>query len=127
MIAEPSELNGGRPAGWSHMKSPLYRPALSSCASPSQSVSSSRDFNAWTLLLLSLWVFIFCGCEKKKTAPPPPEVRVITVAPTNVPVFQEWIGTLDGFVNAQIRAQVTGYLLTQNYVEGAQVKKGDLL
>ena len=67
------------------------------------------------------------GCQKKSTAPPPPEVRVITLAPTNVPIFEEWIGTLDGFVNAQIHAQVTGYLLTQNYAEGSEVKKGDLL
>ena len=49
------------------------------------------------------------------------------MSPTNVPIFEEWIGTLDGYVNAQIHAQVTGYLLTQNYPEGSQVKKGDLL
>jgi membrane fusion protein (multidrug efflux system) len=67
------------------------------------------------------------GCKKKSAPPPPPEVQVITVTATNVPIFQEWIGTLDGFVNAQIRAQVTGYLRTQNYAEGSEVKKGDLL
>ena len=67
------------------------------------------------------------GCKKKSAPPPPPEVQVITLAPTNVPIFEEWIGTLDGFVNAQIHAQVTGYLLTQNYAEGSEVKKGDLL
>jgi RND family efflux transporter MFP subunit len=127
MIPEPSESNCGGPASWPYLKGPLCRAAFSCCANQSQGVSSCGDFNAWTLLLLSLWVFIFCGCEQKKAAPQVPEVRVITVTPTNVPVFQEWIGTLDGFVNAQIRAQVTGYLLTQNYIEGAQVKKGDLL
>jgi RND family efflux transporter MFP subunit len=67
------------------------------------------------------------GCKKKITPPPPPEVQVITITATNVPIFEEWIGTLDGYVNAQIRAQVTGYLLTQNYAEGSEVKKGDLL
>jgi membrane fusion protein (multidrug efflux system) len=67
------------------------------------------------------------GCKKKSAPPPPPEVQAITLAPTNVPIFEEWIGTLDGFVNAQIHAQVTGYLLTQNYAEGSEVKKGDLL
>jgi membrane fusion protein (multidrug efflux system) len=67
------------------------------------------------------------GCKKQSALPPPPEVQVITLAPTNVPIFEEWIGTLDGFVNAQIHAQVTGYLLTQNYAEGSEVKKGDLL
>jgi membrane fusion protein (multidrug efflux system) len=52
---------------------------------------------------------------------------VITVAPTNVPIFEDWIGSLDGMVNAQIRAQVTGYLLSLNYKEGGEVKQGDLL
>ena len=79
------------------------------------------------MCLVSLWVLLFCGCEKKAATPQPPEVWVITVTPTNVPVFEEWIGTLDGFINAQIRAQVTGYLMTQNYAEGSHVKKGDLL
>lgn len=67
------------------------------------------------------------GCKKKAAPAPPPEVQVITLTPTNVPIFEEWIGTLDGFVNAQIHAQVTGYLLAQNYHEGSEVKKGDLL
>jgi len=68
------------------------------------------------------------GCEKKTPPPPPPPVvQVITLTSTNLPVFEEWIGTLDGFVNAQIHAQVTGYLLKQNYMEGSLVKKGDLL
>jgi membrane fusion protein (multidrug efflux system) len=68
------------------------------------------------------------GCEKQTPPlPPPPDVQVITLAATNLPVFEEWIGTLDGFVNAQIRAQVTGYLLKQLYTEGSRVKQGDVL
>lgn len=51
----------------------------------------------------------------------------MTVTPTNVPIFEEWIGTLDGSVNAEIHAQVTGYILTQDYSEGSEVKAGDLL
>ena len=51
----------------------------------------------------------------------------MTVATQDVPVYQEWIGSLDGFVNAQIRAQVSGYLMSQNYKEGGAVKKGDVL
>ena len=52
---------------------------------------------------------------------------MVTVSPQDVPIYKEWVGSLDGYVNAQIRAQVTGYLLAQNYVEGSDVKKGDLL
>jgi len=79
-------------------------------------------------LLLAALMLSAAGChDKSAPPPPPPEVRFITLAPTNLPVFEEWIGTLDGFVNAQIRAQVTGYLLTQNYREGSRVQKGDLL
>ncbi|HEX3797659.1 MAG TPA: efflux RND transporter periplasmic adaptor subunit [Verrucomicrobiae bacterium] len=68
-----------------------------------------------------------CGCKKKTTPPPPPEVQFLTVTTTNVPIIEEWIGSLDGYVNAQIRAQVSGYLQTQNYVEGSEVKSNDLL
>ncbi len=48
-------------------------------------------------------------------------------AGVDVPIYHEWIGTLDGLVNATIRAQVTGYLLSQDYREGDAIKKGDLL
>ena len=56
-----------------------------------------------------------------------PEVEVIQVEQKDVPIFGEWIGTLDGLVNADVRAQVTGYLMRQGYQEGAFVKKGQLL
>ena len=49
------------------------------------------------------------------------------MAQSDVPIYHEWIGVLDGFVNARIRAQVAGYLQTQNYKEGDPIKKGDLL
>jgi len=67
------------------------------------------------------------GCKVDAPAPPIPEVQVVTVGPADIPIFEEWIGTLDGFVNAQIHAQVTGYLLAQNYLEGREIKKGDPL
>jgi RND family efflux transporter MFP subunit len=78
------------------------------------------------LIWLGLVLLSF-GCHKKTPPASPPEVQFIAVAPTNVPIFEEWIGTLDGFVNAQIRAQVTGYLQTQDYREGSEVKKDDLM
>ena len=55
------------------------------------------------------------------------DVEVVQVAQKDVPIYGEWIGTLDGFTNADVRAQVTGYLLRQGYQEGAFVKKGQLL
>jgi len=57
----------------------------------------------------------------------PPEVEVVQVEQKDVPIFGEWIGTLDGFTNADVRAQVTGYLQRQGYQEGAFVKRGQLL
>jgi RND family efflux transporter MFP subunit len=85
--------------------------------------------NARFICVFSFAVLILfaTSCKKKPASPPPPEVQIITLAPTNFPIFEEWVGTLDGFVNAQIQGQVTGYLLTQNYTEGSEVKKGDLL
>lgn len=79
---------------------------------------------AWTAACLAA-----AGCEKKEEnrPPTPPTVRVAPVQQRDVPVFRQWIGTVDGDVNAQIRAQVTGYLLSQDYIEGAFVHKDDLL
>jgi len=76
-----------------------------------------------SVLLLS-----FLGCGKSQ--PPavhPPDVEVARVAQRDIPITHEWIGTLDGMVNAQIKSQVTGYLLRRNYAEGAAVRKGQLL
>jgi membrane fusion protein (multidrug efflux system) len=56
-----------------------------------------------------------------------PDVEVVQVEQKDIPIFGEWIGTLDGFINADVRAQVTGYILQQGYQEGAFVKKGQLL
>lgn len=61
------------------------------------------------------------------SSPPPAEVQVVEVLQKDVPVYREWIGTLDGFTNADVRAQVSGYILRQAYQEGAYVKKGQLL
>ena len=62
-----------------------------------------------------------------EAAPKPLEVEVVAVEQTNVPIYKEWIGTTDGMVNAEIKAQVTGYLLRQDFKEGSFVKKGQLL
>jgi membrane fusion protein (multidrug efflux system) len=73
-------------------------------------------------------VLFVLGCGKAEPPkPPPPAVEVVQVQQKDVPVWSEWIGTLDGFVNAQIKPQVTGYLLRQTYRDGSFVKKGELL
>ena len=69
------------------------------------------------------------GCSRKpaQTAPPPPEVLVTTVQPQDVPRVLERVATLDGFINANINAQVQGYIVSRDYQEGSVEKKGDLL
>src|SRR5205809_1236105 len=85
--------------------------------------------NTETLVLLAVSaVLCFAGCKKKPAAPPPPPaVEVVDVKGRDVRIYHDWIGRLEGLVNAQMRAQVSGYLLTQNYREGDPVKKGELL
>jgi membrane fusion protein (multidrug efflux system) len=81
--------------------------------------------------LLVLGVSLFgIGCREKNAQAGKPavvEVQVVQVEQKDVPIYGEWIGTLDGLVNADVRAQVTGYLLKQAYAEGSFVKKGQLL
>src|SRR6185295_8557705 len=60
-------------------------------------------------------------------APPPVPVTVVSVTPETVPVTSEWVATLDGYVNAQIRPQVSGNLIARHYSEGQRVKKGQVL
>jgi RND family efflux transporter MFP subunit len=70
-----------------------------------------------------------CGNGKVRAAAPPPPavVKVAPVIQKDVPVQGEWVGTLQGYVNAQIQPQVSGYLIRQDYQEGAFVRKGQLL
>ena len=69
-----------------------------------------------------------CGTQARSApAPPPPDVQVAAVVQQSVPIHHEYIATLDGFVNAVIQPQVSGYLIAQNYGEGAVVRKNDIL
>jgi RND family efflux transporter MFP subunit len=74
-------------------------------------------------------VIFLAGCGGRAAAPPgaPPEVKVIAVAQRDVPIVSEWVATLDGYVNAQIQPQVTGYIVKQTYKEGSTVHNGDVL
>jgi membrane fusion protein (multidrug efflux system) len=81
-------------------------------------------------LLIVVAVFISLAGSKSKVRPPaptPPEVELVQVEQRDVPIYSEWIGTLDGMVNAEVKAQVSGYLLSKNYTEGSFVRKGQLL
>ncbi|HYK42853.1 MAG TPA: efflux RND transporter periplasmic adaptor subunit [Thermoanaerobaculia bacterium] len=84
---------------------------------------SAKKLGAAAVLLSAL------ACRKAAAppAPPPATVEVLSVATADVPVVKEWIGTLDGYVNAEIRPQVEGYLLRQDYREGSFVKRGTVL
>lgn len=90
----------------------------------------ARGHAAMTGALLLLAGVGFSGCAKKPAPagpPPPMPVSAVTVEASDVPLKNEWVGTLDGFVNAQIQPQASGYLIRQNYREGAQVAKGQVL
>jgi membrane fusion protein, multidrug efflux system len=82
--------------------------------------------------LLTLASTMLSGCESKNAsanAAPPPAmpVSVVKADQKDVPVTGEWVGTLDGYVNAQIQPQANGYLIKQNYREGSPVEKGQVL
>jgi membrane fusion protein (multidrug efflux system) len=75
---------------------------------------------------------LLSGCGKSVSAstsapPPPMKVKVIKAEQTDVPLTGEWVGTLDGYVNAQIQPQANGYLIRQDYREGSEVEKGQVL
>src|SRR5215467_3811849 len=80
-----------------------------------------------TLLAMASWAIM--GCQSQNAAPPmpPPEVEVAAVLQKDIPIYGEWVATLDGYVNAQIQPQVSGYIIQQNYKEGSFVRKGQTL
>jgi membrane fusion protein (multidrug efflux system) len=84
----------------------------------------------WVAPALTIVLLATAACSITTSAaspPPPPEVQVAAVEQRDVPVQHEWIGTVNGLVNAAINAEVTGYLLRQDYAEGSFVNKGQLL
>ena len=78
-------------------------------------------------LLATVLLVNALGCSSGKVRaaapPPPPVVEVAPVIQKDVPVQGEWVGTLDGYVNAQISPQVTGYLIRQDYQRGGTCQK----
>jgi RND family efflux transporter MFP subunit len=113
-------LEFSRPAGQPFRR----RPQLSNSCSVG-SAGAAASFVAGALSV----VYLLVGCGGKAAAPPgaPPEVKVITVTQRDVPIVSEWVATLDGYVNAQIQPQVTGYIVKQTYKEGSPIQNGAVL
>jgi RND family efflux transporter MFP subunit len=86
-----------------------------------------KQFTVLTTFLIFLSLHLGCSRKPTQVAANAPEVLVTTVTPKDVPRILERVATLDGFINANINAQVQGYIVSRDYQEGSVVKKGDLL
>jgi membrane fusion protein (multidrug efflux system) len=93
---------------------------------PGASPCFARSISRAALPLWLLATLVACA-DPAPPAPPPPEVVVAEVLRRNVPVVSEWLGTTEGMVDAEIRAQVSGYLTSRDYQEGSRVKEGQVL
>src|SRR5258708_6707948 len=117
---------------WHASRSRVRLPANYSHVNHSIGSNDGRNL-ATTLCGLGFVVFTLLssgGCGSKNVsaaAAPPPNVQIVEVIQRDVPVYHEYLATLDGYVNAQIQPQVSGYLVRQNYVEGAVVSKNQVL
>ena len=95
-----------------------------------QSTQSHRQPMGIVLGVIFLSALLsLCGCkpEQKATSAQAPVVEVAAVVQQDVPIYKEWVGVMDGSINAVIRPQVSGYLMRQNYREGEKVTKGQVL
>ena len=97
-----------------------------------QTDTQGRFVKVSALCLAGMLLLLLGSCTQKaatpqQAAPPPPEVGVTEVVQKDVPIYGDWVATLDGYVNAQIQPQVTGYLIKQDYKEGSLVKKDQIL
>jgi membrane fusion protein, multidrug efflux system len=94
-------------------------------------VALNRAVLAVTAGMLAVGAAVLTGCKKEASAasgpPPAMPVTVVKVEPSDVPIANEWVGTLDGYVNATIQPQAAGYLIRQNYREGSEVAKDQVL
>jgi RND family efflux transporter MFP subunit len=97
------------------------------CPAAARSLPCSAAGLILALLLATVSSAVGCGKTNAAPAIPTPEVEVATIVQKDVPIFSEWVATLDGYVNAQIQPQVTGYIIRQSYKEGSFVRKGQIL
>jgi membrane fusion protein (multidrug efflux system) len=102
------------------------KPQSRSCVTPGSRQKTSRLQLNCVTAALTLSLLASCG---QKAVPPPAPVAVDTATATvqNVPIIGDWVATTDGYVNAQIQPQVSGYLVRQDYKEGGTVRKGQVL
>jgi len=92
--------------------------------------TGTKNLKRLAAAVVGLLTAVSAGCEGRvdsAPAPPMPKVEVTSVIRKDVPIEGEWVGTLEGYVNAQISPQVSGYLIRQDYKEGALVRKGQVL
>ncbi len=99
---------------------------------PYRQLAASRALNIAVAAGLTLGTVLLTGCGKGASATtsgarPAMRVTVVKAEQSNVPLTGEWVGTLDGYVNAQIQPQASGYLIRQDYREGSQVQEGQVL
>jgi membrane fusion protein (multidrug efflux system) len=91
-------------------------------------MKNKNHLSASLCAVLFVPILMVSGCSAPAAIGlPDPEVRVTHPVRQDVPVHNEWVATLDGYVNAEIRPQVSGYIVSQNYKEGAAVHKGQVL
>lgn len=88
-----------------------------------------RRTTSWVLLgsALSCWLALGCSSGEKQRQQGPLEVSVVKVEPQDVTIYTDFVGSVDGIENAEIRARVAGYLEAAHFAEGSRVKAGDLL
>jgi RND family efflux transporter MFP subunit len=86
-----------------------------------------QQLTRWALLSGSLLILGACSGGKAAPATPPPAVEVAIVVQRDTPIYSDWVAILDGYVNAEIQPRVAGYIIKQNYREGAVVRTGDVL
>jgi len=85
---------------------------------------ATRKLHALGVLIVALIICVGCSSNAEKPAPPPPGVTVTPAIQKDVPIHQEWVGTMLGNVDADIRPKVDGFLLSRLYTEGSYIEKG---
>src|SRR5215813_10269408 len=107
----------------------VLRSSLQTAARQLWIARHSRCFKHTLFMLSQLFLLPLFGCGTKEAPPAavPPDVETTGVVEQDVPIYGEWIAILDGYVNAQIQPQITGYLMKQNYREGTIVRRGEVL